>query len=276
MEQNQRSSKPTSRFSDPLGEHVQLLSEQQQRQLAQYPPVEQVYCGFYGSFDPRDKTGGSFLIGTEGIIGADIGLELRDGQPWLTAPADGRPIAIPDEPAATRLRELLQQDWEIRCILARTIYRTDDKGFTGEFAALAIQAGNSEAAGQNVAAGVSAAAGQSSADRSVTAEVDVTAALHRFGQHIAERLRAGERPSLALTQLQLARVLDSNGEWYLTKAEPKPSLPEGAYVYRGRRSWSESLISQAYQHNKGCGILSWVVIIAIAALAAWAIWQLLT
>jgi hypothetical protein len=235
----------SDRFSDPLGDHVQLLTAEQERRISKYPPVDTVYEGFYASFDPQDKDGASYLEGAEGIIGSDLVLRQDPDGLAFVAQGDGRSIARLKGDAVQRIERALALGWKVHCVLALTTYNAASKSFRAEYACFCYDAG---------------------------AEEDCVMAVEIFIQNTIQRITGGMHPGLQLNQIQFAKVMESGGDWYLTKELPWPELEKGSVFYRRRRTATERLVSIALEHNKGCGALSWFGLALVLGLVGWAVW----
>jgi len=235
----------SDRFSDPLGDHVQLLTAEQERRISKYPPVNTIYEGFYASIDPQDQEGASYLAGAEGIIGSNLELKQTPNGLVFVAQTDGRNIARPEADATTRIERALAKEWTVRCTLALITYNTASKGFHAEYACFCYDAAAKEAC---------------------------VKAVETFIQNSIQRITGGMHPGLALNQIQFAKVMESGGDWYLTKELPWPELEKGSVFYRRRRTATERLIAVALEHNKGCSTLSWFGLAIILVLIGWAVW----
>jgi hypothetical protein len=234
----------SERFQDPLGAHMRAVSAAHAKRMARFARVDEVYRAFYASFKPWDEEGTRYLCGAEGIIGSALELERLENGVGL-ATRDGRRLAVLGEEAATKLTALLEQDWVIRCILAYTVYSTEEKSFTGTFACIGY---------------------------SPQLDEDIRASLDVFIGNITHRIANATHPGLDLTQEQFTRVIESKGAWFLTREEPWPELPKGSVFYRRRRTFNDRLISTALEGNRGCIVASWVGMAIIIAAILWAIW----
>jgi hypothetical protein len=234
----------SERFQDPLGAHMRAVSTAHAKRMARFAHVEEVYQAFYASFKPWDEEGARYLAGAEGIIGSALELERFDeGVSFVTR--DGRRLAVLDGEVAIKLTTLLKQGWVVRCVLAYTIYRAEEKSFTGTFACISY---------------------------SPQLDEEIQASLDTFISNITHRIANATHPGLDLTQEQFIRVIESKGAWFLTKEEPWPELPKGAVFYRRRRTFNDRLISTALEGNRGCVVASWVGMVVIIAAILWAIW----
>jgi hypothetical protein len=262
----------TERYSDPLGDHVRRATDLWQRRLERYPRVETVYNARYIRFLPLDKNGALFLSGSEGIVGSELFIKPLDDMRFAGKDAGSSPsntAGRADTDAAARgdlgifsysgrclayfedadIRELVADGWKLRCFLAHTVYNTDQKSFVACCACFCY---------------------------SPELDAGSVAALETFIKHIVERIALKSYPRLDLMQEQLVRVIDSKGEWFLTKEQPWPELPKGSLYYRRRRTFNDRLIATALSGNKGCIVVSWVglilALVAVVLLVVWLLW----
>ncbi|MDR1082538.1 MAG: hypothetical protein LBL27_01550 [Coriobacteriales bacterium] len=234
----------TERFQDPLGAYMQTVTTAHEQHMGRFAPVDEVYQGFYATFTPQSKDGMSYLGGVEGIIGNELELKLFDEGLGFVA-RDGRRVALLSEHTATRLMALMEQNWVIHIVLAYTSYSAEERSFTGGFACMCY---------------------------SSELEEEAKSALEVFIRNIVERIASATRPGLTLTQEQFVRVIESKGAWFLTRDEPWPQLPEGSVYYRRRKTLSDRLVGVALKGNKGCLVLSWIVLAVLAGALVLAIW----
>jgi len=209
-----------------------------------YPAAEKSYRGLYAGFDPCGEEGKTFLSGAEGIIGTELVLRQSHGGLELLT-VDGRLIGIMERRDSGVLKTLLTEDWIIHCRLAYTLYVAEKKAFSAVLACFCYAPWVSE---------------------------EYRKALERFIDNMADRIGSATHPSLNLSQEQFNRVLDSGGEWYLTKDEPWPELPRGSVYYRRKKTFKDQLIGIALKGNKGCLIASWAATFVIIAAIIYAIW----
>jgi len=209
-----------------------------------YPAADRSYRGFYAGMDPCNKEGKIFLSGSEGIVGTELYFRQSDtGLELFTS--DNRHIATMEKRASNNLTELLSQGWTIRCRLAYTLFIAENKTFSAQLACFCYAPWIPE---------------------------EQKEALENFIRNMTDRIASASHPSLTLTQEQFNRVLESKGEWYLTKDEPWPDLPKGSVYYRRQRTYKDRLVGAALKGNKGCLIASWAAMFVIIAAIIYAIW----
>ena len=211
----------------------------------QYPAVNKSYRGFYAGMDPCNKEGNTFLSGAEGIIGTELFVRQTDPGLGLFT-RDNRHIAILEKSRSNELKEMIGQDWTVHCVLAYTLYEAEKKNFSAKLACFCYAPSIAE---------------------------NQKDALETFIRNMTDRIASAANPSLALTQEQLNRVLDSKGAWYFAKGEPWPELPRGSVYYRRKRTYKDRLIEIALKGNKGCLIASWAAMFVVIAAIIYAIWR---
>ena len=234
----------SERFKDPLGDYMRAAQASQKQHLAKYPDVADVYKGFYGKFEPFDNEGATFLGSSEAIIGTELKLrQTKEGLGFFGR--SERCIAYLEKDLSKELSALLDEGWTIHCILAFIIFVSEKKTFSAQFACFCCSP-------------------------ELTDEQKTV--LENFIRNMVGRIADATHPGLDLTQEQFVRVIESRGEWFLTKREPWPELQKGSVYYRRRRTFNDRLIGAALKGNIGCAVASWtataIIIIAIG-LAIW-------
>jgi hypothetical protein len=114
------------------------------------------------------------------------------------------------------------------------------------------------------------------ADKAFEAEVscmcyapEVAVPMSTFVANMNNRIKHGEHPNLHLNQEQFAKVMDSNGAWYLTKSAPKPKPKDGQIVFKSKRTLTESLVASSDNHRMGCTVLASIFWLVVIALVVW-------
>ena len=230
-------------FQGELGSHAEAAQTAKRQDPGYYPAASACYKGLYVGFNPTSKEGKIFLSGAEGIIGTELSIRKSNGGLDVFT-HDNRHIGVIEKKYTSALSELLDLDWVIRCRLAYTLYVAEAKSFSAQLACFCYAPWVSEAHKE---------------------------ALERFITNMTYRISGVSHPGLELNQEQFNKVIDSRGEWHLTKDKPWPELPKGYVYYRRRRTYKDNLIGVAIKGNKGCLIASWAATFLIIAAATYAI-----
>ncbi|MCL2340058.1 MAG: hypothetical protein FWC59_04110 [Actinomycetia bacterium] len=201
------------------------------------PAPSAVYRGFYQEFWPTDSSGQRFLGGIEGVIGTAISSAATAEGRELSG-IDGRWIGTVDGEPIQELNALEAMGWRVECRLVASYYHPATKQFSAETAWLAWDPSRPE----------------------------MTAALPTFIQNMTFRIAHGSHPDLNLDQQQLARVLASRGNWYLTRDQPSAELPAGSIVHKRHRSLADTLVQTAINHRIGCNLAFWIGLVLVALL----------
>jgi hypothetical protein len=285
----ENTSKESKSYRDPLGTHMHAVKSVWQDYKNRFPPVASVYDGFYITVKPaignsaspvevaakssndtmpddaakasttakldgsalavekcndiakspvtaKPNTAHAFFLGAEGIIGTTVQI---DGS--FVRATDGRVVACLNNDDNKRIDAHKKSGWQVIVVLALILYHNETKSPSAQLACICYSP-------------------------------ELRDSLGLFAKNMLFRIRKGEHPSLALTQEQFIRVLESKGSWYLTKGEPLPALPKGTIVYKKRRVWSENLVEQALRGNIGCKIANVFFWLVLAAAITFAIW----
>ena len=86
-----------------------------------------------------------------------------------------------------------------------------------------------------------------------------------FCDLVGDRIAKGEHPSVALSEKELSRVLESKGTWAQMKPAKLPEIKKGAALYKTKRTVTERAALAAAGKNKGCYIALVVVLVVIIA-----------
>jgi len=238
------------RYEDPLrklGFGVFGGSDLELKATSSYPPVAELYQGFYTDIEVDQKAGRSFLIGAEAIIGSSVvsradkseGKDIR-----LLLDRDGKIIGCIRGEDASRLNDLEANGFKICCYLALVTYTVADRSFGGQVGWMAFYPGASS---------------------------EYLQAFTEFTKNIADRISHGTRPRLRLQQNQLGKVLESGGTWFFTNDEASPRLPKGTQSYKRKKSLTDNLVAVALVHRPGCTVAASVFWVALIALIVWLI-----
>lgn len=89
--------------------------------------------------------------------------------------------------------------------------------------------------------------------------------LGKFTDLIAVRIAKGDHPGVALSEKELAHVLEAGGAWADTKPAKLPTLQKGSALYKTRQTVTERLANAAAGGNKGCYVAVVAVVVVIIA-----------
>ena len=237
-------------YQDPLrklGFGVFGDSDLELKAESSYPPVAELYQGFYADIEVDPKGGRGYLIGAEAIIGSSIAsrADRSDGQNRrLLQDREGKAIGYIKGEDAIRLNDLEARGFKICCYLALVTYTVADRSFGAQVAWMAFYPG---------------------------AGSEYLATFTEFTKNIADRISHGTRPRLRLQQNQIGKVLESGGSWFFTNDEAAPSLPKGTQSYKRKKSLTDNLVAVALVHRPGCTVAASVFWIALIALIVWLI-----
>ena len=222
---------------------VRIEAAQKHREAREgaFPRVSDVYDAFYLRLEELSAEGNRFFLGAEAIIGSAVSYDRENMQ---LLGNDGAPLAPITGASAKRLAAHAAEGWNIVALLSTTYFRAQDKGAVADLAFLCW--------------------------KPLNAELD--AALLAFSKGIADRLAAGSRAEVKLTQEQFIQVLKSQGTWYLTPNTKREPAEKGTVVYKARRSGVERITAYALRHRFGCNILATLFWIALAAGIALLVW----
>ena len=98
--------------------------------------------------------------------------------------------------------------------------------------------------------------------------------LRGFVKRILKRIKGGDHPHVALTQEQFEKVLETRGEWCMTRGAPMPEKRKGEVVFKRRQSRTEYLQGLSYEHRVGCSIASWSFIALVVVGIVLLVWLL--
>ncbi len=87
----------------------------------------------------------------------------------------------------------------------------------------------------------------------------------RFAELIAARIAKGEHPGVALSEKEVAHVLEAQGAWADTKPAKLPALKKGSALYKTKQTMTERIANAAASKNKGCYIAVVAVLVVIIA-----------
>ena len=196
------------------------------------------YVGFYARFDTLSKKEAAALLGADNLVGDtfDIVFETKDGETvaWMKN-RFGKLIGFFDTDTTHQLRVLKARDWDIKALLSFIAFtdRPEPGCYWGEAAVIC-----------------------SSPEERETFD--------HFSEGIAKRLIEGIRPEINLGDQGIKQVIASQGSWLPSKTVSLPKKQTGTAIIKSSRKISEKFIEQGRKGNKGCYLISWLFLIALA------------
>lgn len=91
----------------------------------------------------------------------------------------------------------------------------------------------------------------------------------RFISTIEKRIAKGEHPAIALSAKDLARVMETKGEWAQTASQKLPKLEKGTAYYKTKQTMTEGMALAAANGNKGCYVGLYLVVFCIIFSIVW-------
>ena len=228
-------------YRDPQGDRIQAVQAARELKLARFPTVDSVFQGFYIRFEPDSAQGKRALAGSEGIVGSRLAAALYEneqscgGYDVKLKALSGTSLVVLKGKEAERIETAIQAGWNVNIHLSLAVFSKERDSFWAEAACILFNSEQEEP-------------------------------LKNFTKNIVYRLSRGTHPGLELNQEQFVHVIESNGDWYLTKDLPLPTLEQGEIIYRRRKVWSEYLVEAAASGKVGCkvaAILFWLIIVVV-------------
>ncbi|MCR5845416.1 MAG: hypothetical protein K6G78_02470 [bacterium] len=210
------------------------------------PRVSDHYAAFTFTVAGSEDNDLAKLSSTNCSIGERLPLSFEDGGKVVLMTRGRNLLAVVPQEHAARLRELDARGWEIVITPLLVLYTQESKSFSGEFAAMAINPQGAE----------------------------VAESLRGFVRRILKRIKGGDHPHVTLTQEQFEKVLETRGEWCVTRGAPMPEKRKGEVVFKRRQSRTEYLQGLSYEHRVGCSIASWSFIALVVVGIVLLVWLL--
>lgn len=98
-------------------------------------------------------------------------------------------------------------------------------------------------------------------------------AFETFIDKLDKSLGDGIRPDIKLGSKALEALVDAQGDYLPSGRVPLPKKKKGMAFVKTERSANEKLAAQARKGNKGCLATSWIFVIALVCVIAYAIYR---
>lgn len=198
------------------------------------------YFGTYARFETASKREAAALLGADNLVGDMFEIvfetEADTSVAWLRNRFGGM-IGYFDTETSRTLNVLSARGWNLHAILSFVAFSDSPKPgyYWGQAALLCF-------------------------DKKYKQAFDV------FLKNISKRLAGGVRPDISLGEQGIEKVIESGGVWTPKDTVKLPPKEEGTAIVKDSRKFSEKLIEQSRQGNKGCYAASWVLLLGIVAL----------
>lgn len=231
-------------WTDELGYGIRLITHSIVSAEAESEAMER-YIGTYQTFQTVSRKEAASLIGADNLIGDRYTIEctIEDGiqKAWLVNRFDQRVGYF--EPAYSRQLSILKAQGMTLTAMLSFVAFTDhpEPGYYwGDVAVIAF-------------------------------DPAYEAAMNAFIAGIAKEMGKGRRPRVQLESRGVDRVIESQGTWLPTETVPYPTKEKGTALVKTRRSVTDRLVEESRKGNKGCYLLSWAFLLAVVALAIFAL-----
>lgn len=225
------------------------------------PRANECFFGLYVDLMPVDKDAQKFLANDASYVGMELCLKNKPSDIqsadadsnlastsslWIEA-KNGNPIAkVPDE-YAQKLFALMSENWDIFALLSMVTYSKKEGKFFAEIAFMCISPNCDEA---------------------------TNCSLHKFIDHQTRRIKGGDHPTISLGQKQFEKVIETGGEWYMTKIAKLSDDQKKRMSYKKSQSLTGKIVDTSLSHQKGCAAASTIILLIMAGLIIWGVTKL--
>ncbi len=202
------------------------------------------YYGSYCLYQTTDKRAAAALLGADNLVGDRLQVQMKrdgvDDVAWIGG-RFGDAFCYLSASETQQIQLCQAKGWEVRAYLA-SVYFTDrpEPGrYWGEAVVLAFPPDD--------------------------------VALQAFGDTVGKMLADGVRPEVDLSEGELESIEESSGSWKPTRRRAKADTESGTALVKDHRTFTESMVEKARQRNMGCMVGGWAFLLALVALAVWAL-----
>lgn len=202
-----------------------------------------LYFGTYARFETTSKKDAAILLGADVLVGDEFKIsfefdEDNEHQAWLVSKFNQR-IGYFDPQFSRKLSVLVAKGLTLKAMLSFIAFtdRPEPGFYWGEMAVVGYRPDEEEI-------------------------------FNTYLSELSLKLQDGIRPLVDLDKNGYNRLVEHNGKWVSGDRVPYPKKKTGTAVVKSKRSSSERMIEQGRKGNKGCYVISWVVIIGLLVLIA--------
>ncbi len=222
----------------------------EQEAHSKLPKAAKCLQGCYVDFLGEGKDGQKLLANSASYIGVELAVAPIDGagddELWVST-TTGIPIGRVPWADSPHLASLISNGWSVKSVLSLVTYSSSEGGFFGEAAIMCIAPDCAD---------------------------DIRAALEQYEAKQVQRIKGGDHPRLDLNQEQFAKVVESGGEWHMTKLAKLTKEQHGRMSYKRNQSVTGKMMDMSMTHRMGCSIASTIFLLALLGFAIWAIARL--
>ncbi len=262
-------------ITDPLDKQNNL-DDSTENESPKLPRVNDCFFGLYIDFMPEDSNAQKFLANSASYIGLELCLQEIDATSGSAGDADagsgsdndagagadansssknnlwiaaknGNAIAKVPNKYAKELYAALSEGWNITALISMVTYSKKEGKFFVEAAFMGI---------------------------SPNCDEPLCNALQKFESHQIKRIKGGDHPTIGLSQSQFEKVIETGGEWYMTKIAKLTDDQKKRMSYKKSQSLTGKMVDMSQNHQRGCAFASTIILLAMAALIVWAIFRL--
>lgn len=208
------------------------------------------YFGKYERFETASKKDAASLLGADNLVGDiySIDIEIIDGRQraWLVSRFNAR-IGYFDDKFSRKLSLLQAQGLICKAILSFVAFteNADEGEYWGDMAVICYNPA-------------------------------YETEFESFMKGVSAKLADGVRPKIDFGSDGADKVIESAGSWMpkQTVSYPDKGQNKGTAIIKRRRSVTDKLVEQGRAGNKGCYVISWVVLLALVALVVYVIMKM--
>lgn len=209
-----------------------------------------VYIGGYLTIDDVTKEESERLASNSCMVGMPVVIRYdAETSEFRVVLPTGESLGVIHPKNRLAIREALEEGWTCASWLSLVYYINDEKLFKGEIVYQFFHVKPSQTKEQ--------------------------ANLEAYTLKTAERLAAGERPSVVLTGNSWDHVVE-NGDWETDKQQPIPvdtSRNSGIVIFKRKRSVSDKIAQAAIERKPGFRIGLYAAILVIAIVVLFFVWR---
>ena len=203
---------------------------------------------YYACYCRLDSTSADSLITVDGnamVIGVELSLtqEVHVNQRGKEVPrivlANGDyPMGFLPVKEYKKVTDLQEKGWVCRAFLSLAVYNRLENSYWAEVALVCYSK-------------------------------EYEKAFAGFCDGVIRRICKGGRPDIDLSDAEVERVIETNGQWAETNEKKRPKLEVGSAYFKTRRSFAENMAYAAAEGNKGCYVSLFIAVFIIIFTIIW-------